>query len=291
MSQLSDSEAFAFLTALFPCGLKDPALIAELCPDGWESSELFACYHPSPDVIYQENLRFSRNLRRLFRHRKAGHGEVIPGGTEEPELTFEEFLAKHPPCATSISPESAVHEPAELLGLCLWDVFSDNHDVIAADDRVVHLGSFRGSAGMISDFFEWRTREDGDEDDWRDLRGNGYLDFYMGTHWLGSRADLSPAYRLIFRRLKDHGADWAYVFPRIYAIDFGSAQTSIEGYDPSAALARGEESRRLRQDLDKNVLAAKRKARSKEPPATVRAYQEIYHRFPKGWPPDPYSPD
>lgn len=40
-------------------------------------------------------------------------------------------------------------KPVKLLGLCLWDVFSDNHDVIAADGRVVHLGSFRGSAVTI----------------------------------------------------------------------------------------------------------------------------------------------
>jgi hypothetical protein len=289
-NHLSDSEALAFLESLFPGGVKDPALIGELCPEGWKKSALFACYHPSPEVIYQEHLRFSRNLKSLFARSKAKPGAASPS-EDEPEPTYEEFLAKHPPDKKPISPEAMVNEPAELLGLCLWDVFSDNHDVIAADGRIVHLGSFRGSAGVISDFIEGSSRVDPDEDGWWDSRGSGYLDFYMGTSWIAKRADLSPAYHLIFRRLNNHGADWAYAFPRIYAIDFGVAHTQVEGYDPSAALAREQEARRFRKSLDEDVLAAKREARAKEPPTTVRAYQEIFRRFPKGWPPDPYSSD
>jgi hypothetical protein len=42
-SELSDQEAFAFLGNLFPGGLKDAVLIAELCPEGWEKSPLYAC--------------------------------------------------------------------------------------------------------------------------------------------------------------------------------------------------------------------------------------------------------
>lgn len=287
MAQLSDSEALAFLESLFPGGLKDPALIGELCPEGWEKSALFACYHPSPEVIYQEHLRFSRNLRSLSSRNKAKPGAASPPGDDKTKPTFEKFLAKYTPDTAPLSPEALLQEPAELLALCLWDVFSDNHDVIAADGRIVHLGSFRGSAGVISDFFEGDGHE---ECGWRD-RDEGYLDFYMGTSWIAHRADLAPAYRLIFRRLKYHGADWAYVFPRMYAIDLGAAHTQIEGYDPSAALAREQEACRLRKSLDQDVLAAKREARAKELPATVRAYQEIFRRFPKGWPPDPYSPD
>ena len=40
--------------------------------------------------------------------------------------------------------------------------------------------------------------------------------------------------------------------------------------------------------MDRDTLAAKREARRSEPPTTVRAYQEIYRKFPVGWPPDPY---
>ena len=298
-NELTEQEAFAFLDALFPGGLKDPGLIAELCPDGWEKSPLFSCYHPAPKVIYQEHLRFSLNLKSLFewKRRRAEKNQPVP--LDEPEPTFEEFLAKHPPEINPITPETAINEPAELLGLCLWDVFSDNHDVIAADGRIVHLGSFRGSAGMISDFFEKSSRNNSDGEDWWDNRGTGYMDFYMGTSWVGSRADLTPAYELIFRRLQVACADWSYSFPRIHLIDFGPREPDPDvPYDPSAALqqeserkAKAEETAKMRKQLDRDVQAAKRKARTGPPPTTVRAYQNIFHRFPPGWPPDPYQPD
>ena len=297
-NELNEKEAFTFLESLFPGGLKDPALIAELCPDGWEKSPLFAAYHPAPEVIYQEHLRFSRSLKRLFSWKQRKGDQAPPPPPEEPEPTFEEFLAKHPPEKKTVTPESAIHEPAELLGLCLWDIFSDNHDVIAADGRIVHLGSFRGSAGMISDFFEKSYQDAINDEAWWDRRrGCGYMDFYMGIHWVGSRADLTPVYELIFRRLQTHGADWRYAFPRIHIIDFGPKEADPDApYDPSAALeqqaeqkTRAEETARMRMQLDRDVLAAKRKARTAPPPATVRAYQKIFQRFPQGWPPDPYT--
>lgn len=296
-NELTDSEAFAFLESLFPGGLKDPGLIAVLCPDGWEKSPLFTCYHPAPEVIYQEQLRFSINLKSLFDWKKRKAENDAPALPEEP--TFEEFLAKHPPEKNPITPETAIHEPAELLGLCLWDVFSDNHKVIAADDRVVHLGSFRGSAGMISDFFEKSFRDKIDEiSPWND-RGYGYLDFYLGTSWVGGRADLTPAYELIFRRLKSAGADWRYSFPRIHLMDLGPREPDPSApYDPSSAIqkeaedrTRAEETEKLRRQLAHDVQTAKRKARTGPPPITVQAYQNIFHRFPPGWPPDPYTPD
>lgn len=62
----SDAEAFAFLRSLLPGGLKNPGLIAELCPEGWPHSPLFACFHPPPEVQYREHLAFSRHMKELF---------------------------------------------------------------------------------------------------------------------------------------------------------------------------------------------------------------------------------
>lgn len=295
---LSDKEAFDFLGTMFPGGLKDPALIAELCPGGWENSPLFACFHPSPEQRYREDLDFSRNLRALtagMRKRKAGDADPAP---EEPTMSYGEFLAKHPEESPELTDKDRIGEPAELIGLCLWDVFSDNHDVVAADDRTVHLGSFRGSAGMISDFMDGYAAGE-DADPWDDKRGMGYMDFYMGTWGISRRADLSPVYEMIFRRLKALGADWRYSFPRIHLIDFGGAAgDGDKPYDPSegfekeqARRAREKELRAMRRKMDLDVVAAKREARATELPATVRAYQEVYGKFPAGWPPDPYDPD
>jgi hypothetical protein len=47
------------------------------------------------------------------------------------------------------------------VGLCLWDTFSDNHEVIAADGRLADIGSFRGPGAFID---EHLVR---DRDDWR----------------------------------------------------------------------------------------------------------------------------
>ena len=123
-----------------------------------------------------------------------------------------------------------------------------------------------------------------------------YMRFYMGTWWLARRTDLSPVYRLIFARLKSLGADWTYSFPRLHVIDFGSREEDPgTDYDPSAALAREAERQaranelcRMRRKIDRDTLAAMREARRNEPPATVRAYQQVFRSFPVGWPPDPY---
>ena len=294
---LSENEACAFLESLFPGGLKDPVLIAELCPDGWENSPLFACYYPSPRVRYEEDLKFKQNFKRLGLALQMKQEEPREGAKDlpdEPELSFEEYLLQNPPAQVVISPQAAVNEPAELLGLCLWDIFSNNHEVIAADGRIVDLGSFRGSAGMISDFYEsLPAPEDADR---RYAGGCGYTDFYMGTCWIGKRADLTPIYRFIFRRLKALGADWRYAFPRIHLIDFGGCENDPSAsYDPSAAfqkeaerIAKAAEVTAMRRKLDRDLRSAKRKARIQEPPATVQSYQAIYGKFPIGWPPDIY---
>jgi hypothetical protein len=43
------------------------------------------------------------------------------------------------------TPVNVDEEVTELVGLCLWDVFSDNHEVIAADRRAIDIGSFGGA--------------------------------------------------------------------------------------------------------------------------------------------------
>ena len=52
--------------------------------------------------------------------------------------------------------EADVAKLGHLIGSCLWDILSDNHDLVLADGRVAHLGSFRAAAGVISDFFAVR---------------------------------------------------------------------------------------------------------------------------------------
>ena len=55
-------------------------------------------------------------------------------------------------------PVDPQREVRELVGRCLWDVFSDNHEVIAPDGREVHLGSWRGSGDFIADVHDLDRR-------------------------------------------------------------------------------------------------------------------------------------
>jgi hypothetical protein len=64
--------------------------------------------------------------------------------------------------------------------------------------------------------------------------------FYMGTIWISQRADLTPVYAMIFRRLKPIGADWVYHFPELGLVEFAPADDMDkpgEGYSVSLAAA------------------------------------------------------
>jgi hypothetical protein len=287
---LDFKEAYHFLENLFPQGLQDKSLMEELCPKGWENSPLRLAFHPTIEQQYQEHLGFSERLKWL---KKLGRDKRKEDYNPTPVETFEEFKAKD---GSLDKNEILSHENefAELLGLCLWDVFSDNHDVISSEKLAVDLGSFRGAAGTISDFMAQHSwTEDTDPCD----RGDGYLEFYLGTAHVGGRTPLTPVYEHIFRRLKSLGADWNYSFPRMHAFKFAKPDAPETDYAPSEALQKGQDKKaearqmsKLNRELDQSALAAKREIRSQPPPETVAAYQKIYGCFPVGWPPDPYDP-
>ena len=107
-------------------------------------------------------------------------------------------------------PESAARTGARVVGLCLCDVFSDNHDVIAADGRAADVESFRGAGAFLD---EHLTR---DQEGWRE---GDYPPFYLGTIWISRRASLTPVYAMIFRRLKALGTDWVYHVPELGIVE------------------------------------------------------------------------
>ncbi len=54
MATLTDQQVLEFLSRLFPDGLGDAELLAEVCPDGWENSPLRLAFHPGPERRKQE---------------------------------------------------------------------------------------------------------------------------------------------------------------------------------------------------------------------------------------------
>jgi hypothetical protein len=208
-------------------------------------------------------------------------------GSVPPEPTLDEVAKSFQ--ERPIEPEREVRE---LVGQCLWDVFSDSHEVVAPDGRVLDLGSFRGSGGFLADVL---NRQSGAEH-------YDYMDFYMGTIWLAQRADLTPVYRMIFGRLRGRRLDWIYHFPRIHAVDMRPLKEALDreeknepdwlNYSPSEALAKEEEQKEhdqklaeLRESLDEGYREAIEEALNAPSPATVRAYEAVYGHLPRGWPP------
>lgn len=260
------------LLALLP---ESEALLGALAPEGWARSPLHRVFHPTAEQRFEEARRFRRAVRGLSR---GGAVETSPQSTVGDLEAVSEVSV---PCGTAPDPE---REVVELLGLALWDIFSDGHSVIDAEGRVHDLGSFRGSAGFIAEVIEERYPAFGRRD---------YIDFYMGTVLVGHRADLRPVYRWIFDRLRVAGRDWRYVFPRIYVGRVSEEDDGgFEEYDPSTAVRaeleheeREEEFRALEEELDRAHDEAVEQAHRMPPPPTVSAYRDVYGVLPIGWPP------
>ena len=322
-ARFEEDELHGEFAALFPQGWAGADVLAELSPQGWAASPLAAVYHPSAATVYEETIRIRRNIENIPFKKKP---DAPP---PPPEPTLAEIEAEHVE-----SPVEAERECQELVGLCLWDIFSDNHEVSAEDGRLLDLGSMRASGGFLAEVL---NKQDGPKPEPREepeflkemfskmsggpeqskmyemmrkeMYGDGgytYMDFYMGTHMVGSRADLSPVYEMIFRRLRARGLDWKYVFPRLHLVDFRplkkaldekkrqeSGESEWEEYDPSAAFEQEQEETEhekevaeMREKLDEAHLEAVEEAQDQEPPKTVLAYQAVYGELPLGWPPE-----
>ena len=193
-------------------------------------------------------------------------GRTIPNSRGNP-ATLEEVRADW-----QDEPVNAREEVTELVALCLWDVFSNNHDVIAADGRVADIGSFRGAARFLVEYLT------GSNDD---LWNMDYCRFYMGTIWISDRADLTPVYAMIFHRLKTLGADWEFHFPQLGIVDLSPLRKALEKqkpeeYSPSEAFGNEQKERkrqaeleRFRAELAEGSAQARRDAMDYPPPATV----------------------
>lgn len=192
-------------------------------------------------------------------------------------LPAEMLFAKFAPNGWKASPlEDLLH----LLGDGVWSVFSENHDVIAQDGSVYHLGSWRGSGRFIADFINEHYPVNGKY---------RYIDFYMGLLYDEDRTKCSPVFRHIFEILKQEGCDWQYSFPEIGMVSFDQAPqvpTDPANYNPAKAMQAEMEyevKQREMADLQARFDKDREDARHQLPPAVVQAYWEVYGKWPEGW--------
>lgn len=249
--------------------LSPDALMMKFAPEGWGHSSLFAAKYPSPQERYERNLQMHRNIESLAQ--KAGRSL--------PEPRLEDFENEPPPVS-----ESPLEDLLDLFGDCVWSVFSENHDVVAPDGAVYHLGSWRGSGRFIADFINEHYPVNGKYD---------YLDFYMGLLYVEDRVKCLPVFLHIFEVLKQEGCDWHYSFPGTGIVSFvqpPETNTDPTTYDPAAALQaemeyedKQREMADLQERFDKMREEEMEAARYKAPPAAVQAYRDVYGRWPEGW--------
>jgi hypothetical protein len=241
--------------SFFPNGFAGEDVLAEIAPEGWPQFALRFIFHPTVDQVYFEAVQMHKNSQSWIRKDTER--------STEPEPTWEKVAAEY-----RDHPVDLEREVRELVGRCLWDVFSDEHDVVTLGGRIVHLGSFRGAAGFIADQLN-RQRKSGQ-------CCYDYLDFYMGTFAVSQRADLTSVYEMIFRRFKERLFTWRYRFPEGGLVDFASDK-------PDGARTLRIE--KMKAELKKIHREAIEDAKQQPVPAIVLAYRNMYGSFPHGWPP------
>ena len=249
----SDAECQTLFATLFPAGFAGEDVLKEIAPEGWPHSTLRFLFHPTLDQVHWERVQLHRNLRNWPWFPK--------DRLEEPEPTLQGIHADY-----QDSPVDTTREVRELVAMCLWDVFSNENDVVDRDVRLVDIGSWRGAAGFLADQL---NRETGEQQ-------YDYMDFYMGSFWVSERADLTPVYEMIFRRLKVPSLGWRYRFPELHLIEFPSERPNGR---------RSYELEKMRADLEQAHREAMDDLKLASVPAIVLAYSNIYGVFPHGWPP------
>ena len=237
----SDDELVEVFAKLFPQGFAGADVRRLLAPEVWDKSPLLAVFCPGPEQRYQEALRMRENLKNL---RLGAHPER-KDDPPEPPPTLADF-ADEP--ANAAAPDEEI---SRIVGMCLWDVFSDAHEVLDEEGRAVDLGSFRASAGFLADQLNEQVKAGQAQGPAIDAATRmdemhkamsaampemnhdllfqfmkehqagpyDYLDFYLGSANVAHRADFGPVYRMIFTRLKALGLDWKYTFPRMHLVD------------------------------------------------------------------------
>lgn len=115
---------------------------------------------------------------------------------------FERILSTNP---TSTHKEGEEPSTIFLIGLAVWDIFSNNNDVINKEGKCMDIGSWRGSGTTIANIIHHHFNQSGKEN-------YDYLDFYMGSEYLlkEDTGTMKEFYKEIFTILKELEYEWKY---------------------------------------------------------------------------------
>lgn len=268
LNDKSEEECTEILHKIFA---DNEALLNSIALDSWKNSQYIHFFHPTPGQHLAEYNRVSDNLARLSKN-------IDKVADNEPRKTISDFQMYN------LENVNGHEELIRVLGNAVWDIFSDNHEVIAEDGRIYNLGSFRGTGHTIADFInEYYPASEGRLD---------YMDFYMGAAWISGRASMLPFYRYIFTVLKKHNCNWHYSFPKLGLVSFKKEEPENSNpaeYSPWQAVSEEldkekSEADKLQEELDKIYEQEFGDAKYKPLPLTVQAYKEVYGILPEGHP-------
>lgn len=266
MEPVTNVEIIELLNQIFD---NSKTLLASIAPNGWCFSAYTNFFHPTPKQQFEEEKALHERLNKLSKNQtpiKSINLDKYQQDELKDILETEEFQY--------------------VLGLSVYDIFSNNHEVYSNDNRVYDLGSFRGSGSFIADFLNNRNLISKNYD---------YLDFYMGTIWIESRANLLPFYEYIFQILKARKCDWNYCFPRLYLLNIhnkesNEAETMLD-YKPEKSIANEierikeeKEIEKFQNELDSSFQKEYEDATYKPLIPIVQAYKNIYKKLPEGHP-------
>ncbi|MBL9171552.1 MAG: hypothetical protein JNN07_27725 [Verrucomicrobiales bacterium] len=250
---LSEAELDAFFNALFPHGILGNDVLNEFGPGlKWK----FPTW---------------RSLARsLF--------TLVPGSWQ-PQFSIEIANTKYESRTSLGSRVLEAEHPQFVLHVaqCLWDVFSDNNQVITADGRGVGNWGFRGWSHFMNEQIT-KTRELWREED--------YFYFGLGDYQHSHVYDVNEIHLMIFRRLKAQGADWLYNPPENFLMMLGETASDVGASRSGKRLCPEEEA------LIKDLIAMREALPGMHQgllgtvcsdPPPVAAYRSIYGRNPRGW--------
>lgn len=266
MESVSNIEITELLNRIFD---NSKTLLALIAPNGWQFSAYINFFHPTPKQQFEEEKALRERLNKLAKNQTPIEG-----------INLDKYQQD------DLNDISETEEFQYVLGLCVYDIFSNNHEVYSNDNRVYDLGSFRGSGSFIADFLNNKNLVSKNYD---------YLDFYMGTIWIESRADLLPFYEYIFQILKTEKRDWNYCFPRLYLLDLHNKETNEtetpSDYKPEKSITneieridKEKEIEKFQNELDSSFQKEYEDEKYKPLIPIVQAYKNIYKRLPKGHP-------
>ncbi len=270
--QKSQKACFELLAFIFADA---ETLFHKIAPNGWKQSKYVQFKNPTAEQQFKRHKSFEENFKYL---KKLRNKDV-----EEEKVEVKTLADFHQNNLDTINERE---EFIYLFGLAVYDIFSNNHDVIDKNGETYSLGSMRGSGSFISNFINV-SFDIGEEK-------YDYMDFYMGTTgYDDERIDLTQFYEFIFSKLKEKNCDWHYYFPRVGIVQFHKKETETPAaeYNPHDAILKEMEQKQ--KDLEVNKFKEKlddifenefEEAKFKPLIPLVQAYKNVFGFLPVGHP-------